>query len=70
MTGKKQQSEQDERRAATAIMIRAIILAAIVALAVSAAPFASAGTSKAKAPRVERAERPTAFVWRPSCHPS
>ena len=42
-------------------MIRALsIIAAIVALAVTAAPVASAGTSKAKAPRTERA---TAFVW-------
>jgi hypothetical protein len=63
MTGKNQQSEQVALRAATAIMIRAIILAAIVALVVSAAPVASAGTSKAKAPRFERAERATAFVW-------
>ena len=63
MTGKNRQSEQEELRAATAIKIRAIILAAIVALVVSAAPFASAGTSKAKAPRVERAEQATAFIW-------
>ena len=70
MTGKKQQIEQDELRGATAVMIRAIILAAIVALAVSAAPLASAATSKAKAPRVERAERATAFVWEAECHPS
>jgi len=63
MTGKKQQSEQEERRAATAILIRAIILAAIVALVVSAAPVASAGTSKAKDPRFDRAERATSFVW-------
>ena len=69
MTGKKQQSEQEERRAATAIMIRAIILAAIVALVVSAAPFASAGTSKAKAPQFERAERATAFVWEAELSP-
>ena len=69
MTGKTQQSEQEELRAATAIMIRAIILAAIVALAVSAAPFASAGTSKAKPPRVERAERATAFVWEAELSP-
>ena len=46
MTGKKQQSEQEGIRAATAIMLRALILAAIVALVVSAAPIASAGTSK------------------------
>ena len=39
------------------------ILTAVVALAVTAAPVASAGTSKAKAPRFERAERATAFVW-------
>ena len=69
MTGKKQQIEQEELRAATAIMIRAIILAAIVALAVSAAPFASAATSKAKPPRVERAERATAFVWEAELSP-
>jgi hypothetical protein len=43
MTGKK---EQEELRVARTIMIRALILAAIVALVVSAAPVASAGTSK------------------------
>jgi hypothetical protein len=47
MTGKKQQIEREELRAAKAITIRALsILAAIAALAVSAAPVASAGTSK------------------------
>ncbi len=46
MTTKKQQIEQEEIRAATAIIIRALILAVIVALAVSVAPVASAGTSK------------------------
>ncbi len=46
MTGINQQSEQEELHAATAILIRAIILAAIVALVVSAAPVASAGTPK------------------------
>ena len=69
MTGKKQQSEQEELRAAMAIMIRAIILAAIVALVVSAAPGALASTSKAKAPRFERAERTTAFVWEAELSP-
>ncbi len=69
MTGKNEQSEQEELRAATAILIRAIILAAIVALVVSAAPVASAGTSKAKAPRFERAERATAFVWEAELSP-
>ena len=45
-------------------MIRALTtIAAVAALAVSAAPVASAGTPKAKAPPVERAERVTAFVW-------
>ena len=45
-------------------MIRALtILAAVAAVAVSAAPVASAGPSKAKAPRFERAEGATAFVW-------
>ena len=46
MTGKQQQIEQERLRAATAIMIRALILAAIVALLVSVAPIASAGTAK------------------------
>ena len=69
MTGKKQQGEQEELRAATAVLIRAIILAAIVALVVSAAPFASAGTSKAKPPRFERAEQATAFVWEAELSP-
>ncbi len=69
MTGKQQLSEQEELRAATAIMIRAIILAAIVALVVSAAPVASAGTSKAKPPRFEHAERATAFVWEAELSP-
>ena len=41
-----QQKEQEDLRAARTIMIRALILAAIVALVVSAAPVASAGTSK------------------------
>jgi len=51
-------------------MIRALtILAAIVALVVSAAPVASAGTSKAKTPRFERAERATAFVWEAELSP-
>ena len=69
MTGKKQQGEQEELRAATAVLIRAIILAAIVALVVSAAPFASAATSKAKPPRFERAEQATAFVWEAELSP-
>ena len=47
MTGKKQQIEQVELRAARPIMIRTLsIVAAVAALAVSAAPVASAGTSK------------------------
>ncbi len=51
MTGKKQQSEQEGLRAATAIMLRALILAAVVAFVVSAAPIASAGPSKNPTPR-------------------
>jgi hypothetical protein len=51
MTVKKQQIEQEKLRATRPIMIRALsILAAVAALAVSAAPVASAGTSK-KPPR-------------------
>ena len=47
MTGKKQQIEQEQLRGARPSMIRALsILAAVAALAVSAAPVASAGTSK------------------------
>ncbi len=63
MTGIKQQIEQEEFRAATAILIRAIILDAIVALVVSAAPAAAAGTPKASS-AVQRAERATAFADR------
>ena len=40
MTTKTQHNEQEQLRAATAIMIRALILAAIVALVVSVAPIA------------------------------
>ena len=51
MTGK-QQSEQEGLRAARPITIRALsILAAVAALAVSAAPVASAGPSKKPPPR-------------------
>jgi hypothetical protein len=46
MTTKTQQNEQEQLRAATGIIIRALILAAIVALVVSVAPIASAGTAK------------------------
>jgi len=42
MTGKKQQREEEEFRAARIIMIRAFILAAVAALAVTAAPVGSA----------------------------
>lgn len=41
MTTKAQQNEKEQLRAATAVIIRALILAAIVALVVSAAPIAS-----------------------------
>jgi len=46
MTTKTQQNEQEQLRAATGIIIRALILAAIVALVVSVAPIALAGTAK------------------------
>ena len=58
MPGKKQSIEQEELRGARPSMIRALsILAAVAALAVSAAPVASAGTSK-KPPSARFVDQP------------